>query len=284
MATDLTPEELKAANDRLLQRQAELAKDGATKRETPPERAEVDDVLARVAAKAKERPANDERRECGCEVMGVGAFRTTLACDFHVAQEVERRGELARAGREKDIGRLMADAGVLREHAGAKLEDFVELVRRKAEVWLDGPEERCGLLVKGPTGTGKTRLAAAIVRPWLIDGGRVWMTPAGDLFARIRATFRDDAKETEEQLVAHLKSVGLLVIDDLGNEGTVTPFVCAVLHRVLSARNGDFRATIVTTNLKAKDIESVYGQAIASRVACWDQLVIDGDDRRKVRP
>lgn len=259
--------------------------DGTKSPATP--QAEIASVLERLAAKALAVPApgefQRERRECGCEVYAPGPqgiIRCIPHGRAHEEEQARIRGEKARASREAYIGELMARSGVMLEHSTAKLEDFPEGVRLPAERWLDGPQERCGLLVKGPTGTGKTRLAAAIVRPWLIDGGKAWMVAAGDLFARIRATFKDGAKETEEELVSALKATGLLVIDDLGNEGTVSPFVTSVLHRVFSARNGEFRATIVTTNLKSKDIAAIYGQAIASRLGVWDQLVVAGDDKR----
>lgn len=281
MSNDLSAEELRAANERLRQKRARLETDGATKTNGT---APVGDLAARIASSVTPLPS-PKREDCGCErYPGRDGKPRVRPCPTHLDEYRERqdrtRREQAREQRARDAADHLRAAGFYREHASAQFEDFTEDARTRALAWLDAPEERSGLLVKGPTGTGKTRLAAALARVFVVDGASVQFVTCGDLFARIRASFRDDADETEAALVESLKTVGLLVIDDLGNEGTVTPFVRSVLHRVLSARNGEFCPTIVTTNLKAAEIAGVYGDAIASRLSAWEHLVIDGPDRR----
>lgn len=281
---DLSPEELRAANERLQAKRATIATDGAKKQ---PETQPVGELAAKIASKVTTLPV-PKREDCGCErYPGRDGKPRVHPCETHLAEYRERRDrerrEQERGDRILNADRHLRAAGFYREHASAQLEDFAPELRARANAWLDGPEERAGLLVKGPTGTGKTRLAAALARVFIVDGASVQFVTCGDLFARIRASFRDGAEENEAALVDSLKTVGLLVVDDLGNEGTVTPFVQSVLHRVLSARNGDFCPTIITTNLKSAEIREVYGSAIASRLAAWDQLVVDGPDRRGTR-
>lgn len=240
-------------------------------------------IVSSIAAKAAS--VQRDADACGCERIVQRGETRLLRCPEH---ETERREQGMRALRQRqradriaNLSQHLRASGFLREHAGAKLEDFSTEIREQATAWLDGPDERAGLLIKGPVGTGKTRLAAALAGAFLVDGASVMATATGDLFGRIRATFRDNSPESEEQLVESLKSVGLLVVDDLGTEGTVSPFVVQTLHRVISARNGDFQPTIITTNLKADEIKAAYGERIASRVGCWEAIVVDGADRRK---
>lgn len=247
------------------------------------ESATVTPILDAIVARAA--TIKRDIKPCGCERLNDdGEIRDRLCPDHAVEIQQEglrRMHRIARAERIRDLQNLLRGAGFLREHAGAKLEDFPPELGAKATAWLDGPDDRAGLLIKGPVGTGKTRLAAALSGAFLVDGASVMAVATGDLFGRIRATFRENSTESEEQLVESLKSVGLLVVDDLGTEGTVSPFVVQTLHRVISARNGDWQPTILTTNLKVDEIRAAYGDRIASRLGCWEQIVVDGADRRR---
>lgn len=269
--------DLEAANRRLLERRRATMAAGPTRAERS-----VAPVLSVVTTRAE--TASRDLRECGCERIERDGRRLIRRCGEHELAHQERvareRREQQREDRIANLPDHLRASGFLREHATAKLADFAELIRARAIAWLDGPDDRAGLLIKGPVGTGKTRLAAALAGKFLIDGASVMGASCGDLFGRIRATFRDNSAETEEQLVESLKSVGLLVVDDLGTEGT-SSYVVQTLHRVISARNGDWQPTIVTTNLKLEEIRATYGERIASRVECWEQIVVDGADRRK---
>jgi DNA replication protein DnaC len=67
------------------------------------------------------------------------------------------------------------------------------------------------------------------------------------LIRRVRATWRRDSERTEEDVLAMLASVDLLVIDEIGvqygTEGEQT-----ILFEVLDRRYCDMRPTILLTN------------------------------------
>jgi DNA replication protein DnaC len=138
-----------------------------------------------------------------------------------------------------------------------------------------------GLILKGDYGPGKTTFAAAAVRLWICAGASVRWLQARDFFRQIRDTY-DEHGGAEGDVVDPVKAADLVVLDDLGREGEATPHVLSVLHEVLDDRMRDRRPTIITTNL-AGDLGSRYGEAIGSRLARYDTIVIEGPDRRRRR-
>lgn len=129
------------------------------------------------------------------------------------------------------------------------------------------------LLLSGPTGVGKTWMAAAAARS-LSDqnAGAVVMVMVPDLLASVRATFSANATTTEEQLFASLMSADVLVLDDLGAERIVrrdgeTPWVEEFLFRVIdkraSVQNG---RTIITSNHDLATIQARLGDRTYYRI------------------
>ncbi len=79
-----------------------------------------------------------------------------------------------------------------RYHA-AKLGDFPPAVQEQVMQWLDNPLD--GLLITGPVGTGKTHLAAAIMRRRLELGKGTIFRRAPALYAALREAYRTNEPE-----------------------------------------------------------------------------------------
>jgi DNA replication protein DnaC len=211
--------------------------------------------------------------------------------------------------RERD--RALGEAGVLPTHRGARLSHFGATV---AEAYTSMLEARTGLFVRGSVGTGKTWLAAAMIAEQIMAapltteehvlgppqyslaqsrsprhqwGGiprfpGVEITMTRQLLRRLWSTFRDEASESESQVIRHYTTLDLLVIDDLAHEGKVTEAGVGALHEILSVRLGTYKPTVITSNLSLEEIARVYDAAIASRVGAYERLTLTGEDRRQV--
>lgn len=136
--------------------------------------------------------------------------------------------------------------------------------------WFDGDGGR-GLLFTGPVGVGKTHLAAATAMELLGREHSVIFGSVTSLLARVRNTFDSD-RVSEMQVMRHLTSCELLVIDDLGKE-KVTEWVAQTVYELINTRYERNRALLVTTNLGLTAIRDKYnvgetsiGDAIVDRI------------------
>lgn len=285
---DQTATVLDIANARLMAKRRQQA---ATRGQQPTKSTlNVDSISAALPAASDQlTPTTPRDRACGdCggrltdddvdrwweRSRGAGSA-TCVSC------EAARR-QLAWWQRAARIEDLLHESGVSRVHTTAVPSDFAPAV----SVWIDRlrADTRAGrgrgLLVQGPVGTGKTRFAAATLRCWLLAGRGAQFLLAGQVLRRIWATYRDESKESEDQVIESLCSVPLLVIDDLGREGRITEAVRRVFHEILSRRIDNYRPVVITTNLGPEEIGEVYDQAIRSRLSSLHQVVIRGADRR----
>jgi len=141
------------------------------------------------------------------------------------------------------------------------------------------------LVLIGNTGCGKTHLAIAAMRHGVeagtVSDGALFI-PVPELLMKIRATFRDGAQDTEEDVIDRYSHCPFLILDDLGAEKT-SEFSIATLELILDRRIRDNRPMIVTTNLTLEEIEGRLSARIASRLSITNCIKINMPDWRKRR-
>lgn len=135
------------------------------------------------------------------------------------------------------------------------------------------------LFLYGPTGTGKTHLAAALVREMMNRRMDVAFYKVPALMREFRRNLDPD---DEEKLVRRLASTGVLVIDDLG-VGKATEYVIEKLHEVIDARQNEYRAgLVITSNLSLNGIAETFKDRIADRLnGMCDLVKMDGESQRR---
>jgi DNA replication protein DnaC len=135
------------------------------------------------------------------------------------------------------------------------------------------------LRIIGPTGTGKTHQAYGAIRALAVSGLRMpWtFSTAADVYARMRPRHGVDS----EAEFAKVSRAALLVIDDLG-AAKPSEWNEEINYRLINHRYEHELPTIVTSNLPPKDLASVLGERVTSRlVEMSTPVVLKGDDRRR---
>lgn len=127
-----------------------------------------------------------------------------------------------------------------------------------------------GLVFSGPPGTGKTHLSAAILQAIMPKHCGLYVTALG-LVRMVRSTWRKDAEQTEEDVIAFLAGLPLLVIDEIGvqygTDGEQT-----ILFEVLDRRYCDMKPSILLTNQNKQGFKDYVGDRVYDRltqIARW---------------
>lgn len=147
---------------------------------------------------------------------------------------------------------------------GVTLEQVPEgcAYRDRISAYLDAMHEcikkGIGLLFYGDYRSGKTAAAIIVMKNVVAFGGTALFIRADELSkAVIEKTIFDDDETLEERM----KSVDLLVIDDLGQEHS-KDFGASVVESIIRNRYNHRKAILVTLNIEIAEIEKKYGLGV----------------------
>lgn len=151
-------------------------------------------------------------------------------------------------------------------YAGADLADVRRQhgddVWRPIALWTDSPA--AGLVLLGPTGTGKTHTAAAVAA-YIAGRTTIGYWSAAAILHMLRP---DGGGRLDD-----FARVGLLVVDDAGAE-RMTDWAAEQFTSLVDARWNAELPTIVTSNLSPTDLRDHLGARAWSRLTGTGSLVI----------
>lgn len=171
--------------------------------------------------------------------------------------------------KRQEVERLFEAARIPSRFRGATFEAFdrsrqpaaYEAARRYADEWPAVQSEGRWLFLGGDVGTGKSHLAYAVLHALLRRGVAGLAATVPDLLDELRP-----GREDEADRLRVLKTVPLLVLDDLGAERQ-TEWVTERLFIVVNARYADKLPTVITSNLQLQELERIPGwQRITDRI------------------
>jgi DNA replication protein DnaC len=136
------------------------------------------------------------------------------------------------------------------------------------------------LLLLGVTGVGKTHEAYGAMRELAVSGVYTqWqVTTAADLYAALRPRHGVDS----EAEFRRYRDARLLLVDDLGAERKPTEFTEEINFRLINHRYEHHLPTLMTSNVRPRDLADRLGDRVISRLAEMCQRVpMEGHDRRR---
>lgn len=148
----------------------------------------------------------------------------------------------------------------------------------------DFEKDRPGMLIFGKTALGKTFLSNCIAKALLDKEHTVLYLSSINLFEDILPSIiMSGSKEKDRDnliLYDYIYNCELLIIDDLGTEGT-NSFVISHLFEIINRRSAHSLSTLISTNLNMNDLSVRYTERIMSRIiADFIVLQLYGDDIR----
>ena len=175
-------------------------------------------------------------------------FGRAVACDCVLTESQDARR--ARLERYSSLGPLtrLTFANLL-EHGRSTNPRDRELFRQlvaDTKAFTETPEG--WLLIHGPSGAGKTHVAAAIANRCLERGQPALFVVVPDLLDHLRAAYNPSSELGYDVLFEQVRNAPVLILDDLGTQ-SATAWAQEKLFQLLNHRYNAQLPTIVTTNL-----------------------------------
>jgi len=130
-------------------------------------------------------------------------------------------------------------------------------------------DNKVGLLITGPYGTGKSHLAVSITKQVLKQGHSALFISVPKLMTKIQNTYNKKSETSEEELLDGLFKAQLLVLDDLGAEKTKKDeeefsWARRKMFEIIDGRVG--KHNVFTSNYDFNQLLELYGEREFSRM------------------
>lgn len=132
-------------------------------------------------------------------------------------------------------------------------------------------ENGIGLILKGPVGTMKTSLAAAVLIKHIKDGGSGLFVPMASLLDNL-FTMKERNKEEWVRYEQKIRNTSILVLDDLGAEYH-QEWVLSKVDSIISDRYDKMKPIIMTTNLSGAEIKGKYAERVYDRLKSTAKVI-----------
>ena len=186
--------------------------------------------------------------------VGHPDFGSILTCECQQPRrELERSARLLRYSNLEHLARFTFKTLDPEGKDGSP--ESQRLFREAYEEALRFADRPSGWLVlTGPYGSGKTHLAAAIGNACIERDYVVLFVHVPDLLDHLRATFVPSSEISYSDLFEQVKTVPLLMLDDLGSE-SATPWAQEKLRQIINQRYGSELPTVTTVSGELDDVD-----------------------------
>lgn len=139
--------------------------------------------------------------------------------------------------------------------------------------------EKCGLIICGSYGTGKTHLVASIANYSVENGIPTLFDTYGGHLEHLKAEF---GSEGEPRYLNLMRNVDMLILDDVGKEKQ-TEWSQSVMFDVVNHRYENMKPILITSNFNSRELEQYFGEACYSRLIemCY-AITTKGKDYRQL--
>ncbi|MDP3761527.1 MAG: ATP-binding protein [Ramlibacter sp.] len=189
--------------------------------------------------------------------------------------QLRQRAEAERQLAEKRRQEYLRDSGITGRYVEATFDSFAVATKEQQAALevcraFTGPafhaDQGNGLWLIGPPGTGKSHLGAAMVGDVINrHTKRAYIASARQIVRRLRATWRRDASENEEEVLEAFGLPALLVLDEVGL-GFGTEGEQIQLLDVIDLRYTLKRPTVLLSNLNAPLLRTALGDRAFDRL------------------
>ena len=181
-------------------------------------------------------------------------FGRAVPCVCQVRLSEEQR--LSRLRRHSNMGVLAHVSFAATEPSGrsvgAEARSHFRAALDAARSYAQQPDG--WLLLTGAHGAGKTHLAAAVANQCMERSEPVFFAFVPDLLDHFRASFNPDHELSYDELFEQVKSIPLLVLDDLGAQSP-SPWADEKIYQVLNHRFASALPTIITAALPLDQLD-----------------------------